>query len=472
MFKKIYILLCVFVLCTIKSNAQIAFPLSLYKDVLPAANQDINEQIQKADFSKLQAIIDKNKPKIESGNANKSFKQNLAACIMQQVRLTLRNSSYNNLEEKLTEADSLLPNNYYIESTWGDILLEKKKYDEALNHYKNAVFDNTFEQPISSDFYMKAGFTALNALQYDIAAEYFDKIVNSESGNFHANLGAGMSYYELKSYEEAKVRLETALELAKSSAEKEYIKTLLSKVKEFLASTEDSDTDEDQRFVVYFAGNSKDDLGDITFDILDDIYDQVTDSLNFHPDVKINIVFYLTEDYYKIGKEWSAASAQGIQIMVPLKSGYKSPEYVKGLLAHEFTHTMIHLKSKNRCPLWLNEGLAQYQEFTASYGSPDQIRPDYERIMNEEFINGDGYLSLNKAQSMIATSKDHGNIARGYIASYMATRCLADLYGESSFDEILTKLGEGKTINEALEEAIGRNQNDFEEEYSGWLKNQ
>lgn len=452
------------------ANAQISFPLSMFKDRLHASSEEIDDQIKKASIEKLNAIIEKNRPKVESGTADKSFKQNLAACLIQKS-LLLKQSPYQNLEEFFTEADSLLPNNYYIESTWGDVLLNNQKYDEALSHYNSALSDNDPQLKITPEFYMKAGFSAINAMQYNSAAEYFDKAINMEPGNFHAYFGAGMSYYELKSYEEANERLETALELAKPY-EKKYVEALLSKIKEFLASTENSDTDEDQRFVVHFAGNSKDDLGDITFDILDDIYFQVTDSLNFHPDVKINIVFFLTEDYYKMGKDWSAASAQGIQIMVPLKSGYKSQEYVKGLLAHEFTHTIIHLKSKNKCPLWLNEGLAQYQEFTASYGSPDQIRPDFERVMNDEFINGEGYLSLNKAQAMISTSQDHGNVSRGYIASYMATRCLADLYGENSFDEILSKLGEGKSFNEAMMDSIGRTQSEFEEEYADWLKSQ
>ncbi|MDD2623736.1 MAG: peptidase MA family metallohydrolase, partial [Candidatus Riflebacteria bacterium] len=124
------------------------------------------------------------------------------------------------------------------------------------------------------------------------------------------------------------------------------------------------------------------------------------------------------------------------------------------------------------CPLWLNEGLAQYQEFTASYGSADIIRPDFEGILQREFIEEQKFINLSKAQTMIRGGNNNTDIARGYIASYMAVRCIADYYGEQSFDELLSKLGEGKTIDEAMLSVTGRDLSDFEEEFSDWLRNQ
>ena len=138
---------------------------------------------------------------------------------------------------------------------------------------------------------------------------------------------------------------------------------MIRKAKEASASNSDSTQDEDQKFVITFAGNSKDDLGDFAFKSLDDIYYDVTSLLNCDPNVQINVVFYLTDDYYKENKNWSAASALGITVRVPLSTGYLKDDkekYVKSVLAHEFTHTIINLKTQNRAPIWVHEGLAQY----------------------------------------------------------------------------------------------------------------
>lgn len=177
----------------------------------------------------------------------------------------------------------------------------------------------------------------------------------------------------------------------------------------------------------------------------------------------------MTEDYYKVSREWSAGSAQGIKIMIPLKSGYKSEDYIRGLLAHEFTHTIIHLRTNNRCPLWLNEGLAQYHEFAAANGSPDEMRSDFLSIVQNEFIDGGKVVKLNRVPRML-NSSSRKDVLCGYIASYLATRCLADYYGERCFDDLLTALGEGKTMDEAMIDAIGRDMDYFQEHFEDWLK--
>lgn len=442
-----------------------------FKDALIPLTKELANKLEKLTISQIDSAIEKSRPIAFGTTPRDDVKHNLAAFIIRKIILS-QHRPYEILEPLFREADRLMPNNYHIEIIWGDILCIKSKFEEALSHYDNAAYLEPTSDFPNTSMYTKAGFAAASTMKYDKAIEYFDKVLAVKPDDYTALMGGGTAHFELKNYYETVEYLEKAVQIAPTDSEKKFIERILAQAREFLASTESSTTDEDQRFIIHFAGDSRDDIGDVTFDMLEEIYFQVTDSLNYHPDVKINVIFFLTQDYYKIGKEWSAAAAQGIQIMVPLKSGYKTPEYVKGLLAHEFTHTIIHLKTKNRCPLWLNEGLAQYQEFTASYGSADIIRPDFEGILQREFIEEQKFINLSKAQTMIRGGNNNTDIARGYIASYMAVRCIADYYGEQSFDELLSKLGEGKTIDEAMLSVTGRDLSDFEEEFSDWLRNQ
>ncbi len=204
---------------------------------------------------------------------------------------------------------------------------------------------------------------------------------------------------------------------------------------------------------------------------MNNIYYDVTTLLNCDPNVKINVIFFLTDDYYKENKDWSAASALGITVRVPLATGYKSEEYVKGVLAHEFTHTIINLKTQNRAPIWVHEGLAQYQQFRTEFGSEENLRSDYVSIYENDFKENNLFIPLDKIPAYM-NSGDRKNISRAYIASWLAIRCMGDLYSESSFDTLLTSLGKGNNIRQAVEDATGQSYNDFQEEMKQWIKNQ
>jgi len=439
----------------------------LFTDSLKPATKDIETELSMhvTHTLKFEEKIEELRKQAYRTGATNDDKVNLAAFLLRKIVLK-RDRPFAENEECILEAADLLPGNFYVESAWGDLLYFKGDYEKAMERFENALYARTDDQQVLG----KAAITAMQLMHYDKAIGLFEKIRSAKPDSFFVVFSIGRCHFELKHYEEAVEFWEKSLQLTKDEREIEAVKQALNQAREMLASTESSSREEDQRFVIHFAGESQQDLGDITFEMLEEIFFQVTDALNFSPDVKINVVFFLTEDYYKVSKEWSAASARGIQIMVPLKSGYKSADYVKGLLAHEFTHTIIHLKTNNRCPLWLNEGLAQYQEFTAAYGSPDIIRPDYNSIMQTEFIDRQNFVKLNQVPMLMGGSS-RSDISRAYIASYLATRCMADFYGEQSFDTVLSALGSGKSIDEAMTEATGKNMAEFQQEYEDWLRN-
>lgn len=392
-------------------------------------------------------------------------KVDLAAFLVHKI-IIQHNLPYEANENLIFEAADLLPGDFIIESTWGDLLYMAGNYGDALYHYETAHYEN----PDDLTTLGKAAMAAQKSMNYDKALRYFEQINQISPNNFHIIISMGVCRYELKDYYEAVSQWEHALDLASNDADRNVAMDLLRRGREMLATTGDGSTDVSQKFVIHYAGDSQRDLGDVTFDLLEEIFFQVTDSLRFYPDVRINVLFFLTEDYYKINKEWSAGAAQGIRIMIPLKSGYKSQDYIRGLLAHEFTHTLVNLRTNNRCPVWLNEGLAQYQEFMASYGDPTTIRPDFESIYRRDYVESQNIVRINQVTRNLRSSARE-DIVKAYITSYLAVRYLAEYYGEQSFDEILTSLGQGDSINEALNKATGRELDEFEEQLVRWMGN-
>ena len=415
--------------------------------------------------SELDGKIEELRDKAYVTGAPYEAKVNLAAFILRKLALR-KHLSFEDNEYLMYEAADLVPGNPHMETIWGDLLYFSGNYEDALTHFENALY----EMQGNPKLIAKCGLASLQLMQYNEALDYFKRALEKQPDSFFLLFSAGKCNYELQYYYEAIEFWEKALEAANNEKQKKAINDAIMSAKERMASTDGSTRDENQRFVIHFAGSSEDDLGDVAFDTLDDIFYDVTDLLQFNPDVKINVVFFLTDEYYKINRNWSAGAAQGIQIMVPLKSGYKSEDYVRGLLAHEFTHTIIHLKTNNRCPLWLNEGIAQYSEFNAANGSPEEMRYDYTSIYENEFIEKQSFFKL-KDIPLYMRGSNRRNISKAYIASYLAVRCIADYYGDYTFDTILTELGEGKTIDEAMLEATGNDMADFQLEYEEWLRN-
>ena len=455
-------------LFAIPSAYAIQLELKLFNDYLEPANAVLKQKYEKINIAddRLEMVINKLKIVVQSPNATQDHKIDLASLLLRKALLEIE-SPYDQIDNLLIEASELVPNNFYVECFWGDILLYKKDYENSILHYEAAL--NTKNNNI--EIYKKCGFVYYSSLRYEKAIEYLEAYLEKKPKDFSCLYLAAFAKFELHEYDAVIEYAESALENCKDSQAKKALEDLIRKAKEAAASTSGSVSEENQKFVITFAGNSREDLGDFAFDSLDDIYYDVTSLLNCDPDVKVNVVFFLTEDYYNENKDWSAASALGLQVRVPLVTGYKSEEYVKGVLAHEFTHTIINIKTHNRAPLWVHEGLAQYQQFRTEFGGEENLRPDYVSIYENDFKGNDFFIPLDKIPAYMG-SNDRKDIARAYIASWLAIRCMGDLYSESSFDTLLTSIGKGNDIRQAVEEATGQDYDGFQDELKQWIKNQ
>ena len=468
MIKKILLFSFIMLLFVIPSAYALQVELNLFNDYLEPANPTLKEKYEKINKidDRLESVINELRIVTQSPNATQDEKTDLASLLLRKALLSI-NLPHDQIENLYTEASELVPNNFYVECFWGDILLYKKDYENCIIHYENALN----KKPDNIDIKKKCGFAYFASLRYEKSIEYFDTYLGKKPKDFDSLYMAAVAKFELHEYDEAIDYAESALEVCRDSQTRNYLEDLIRKAKEASASTSDSTQEEDQKFVITFAGNSREDLGDFAFDSLNEIYYDVTSLLNCDPDVKVNVVFFLTEDYYNENKDWSAASALGLQVRVPLVTGYKSEEYVKGVLAHEFTHTIINLKTHNRAPIWVHEGMAQYQEFRTQFGSEENLRSDYVSIYENDFKENDFFIPLDKINAYMG-SNDRRDISRAYIESWLAIRCMADLYTESSFDSLLTSLGKGNGIKQAVEDATGQDYDSFQNEFKQWIKNQ
>lgn len=401
-------------------------------------------------------------------SSNEEIRKSYADLLLAKLVILNENRKFYDIESLLLEAEALIPDNVLLNFIWGDFLYEQMKYNDAIAKYEQVLQ----KKPDHLPTIIRLAYSYLNLYKYDDAANYFEKALAYNQDDYNLLYSCGIAYFELRDYEKAVNYFEKALTLIpEGNVLGINIEKYLQKAKEQLASVEGSTKDENQRFVIYYAGNSQQDIGDITMEILENLYDQITSDLNYKPDIQIVVIFYRTDEFYKLNNaaNWVGALARGEKIMIPLRQGYSDLATVKGTLAHEFTHVIVNLKTKNRCPLWLNEGLAVYNQFQASYGDATQLSGDYQRYLNKVMVGDKSFgrlssIDLNPSQTIYSD-----NIPLGYLQSYLAVRLIIEKYGWHAIDSILSALAEGESVNNALEKSINKNLDEFENEFQTYV---
>ncbi|MBF0499686.1 MAG: tetratricopeptide repeat protein, partial [Candidatus Riflebacteria bacterium] len=320
------------------------------------------------------------------------------------------------------------------------------------------------------DCLLKAGVSLQNFMKFDEAIALYERARKVNSKSAYLLYLLGKCYAETKDHEKAIETWEEALKIAGSPEEIHALQNLIAKSREQLASTSGGTEEENQRFIIHYAGDSQKDIGELTISVLENAYDQVTSDLMFHPDVKVHVIFYLTDDFYSVNQanSWVGALAQGIKILVPLRQGYDQNS-AKGTFAHELTHVLINMRTAAHCPTWIHEGLAVYSEFKAMTGDPTTMPTYYENLF-EKRVKGEKRMIPISAIDLSPSKKDSDeNIALQYLHCYLAMRFLIDRWGSQGVDDLLTSLGKGSHPDNAIEDATGRPPEQFQSELFDWI---
>ncbi|HQL23067.1 MAG: peptidase MA family metallohydrolase [candidate division Zixibacteria bacterium] len=204
--------------------------------------------------------------------------------------------------------------------------------------------------------------------------------------------------------------------------------------------------------------------------VLESAYVEITQELGYHLQEPVPIFVYNSHNDFQQTNIISSLIPEGVggfteafknRIVIPFTGSYEDFRHV---LHHELTHAVIYdllfgkslssLISRNRLfnlPLWFAEG---YAEYSSRHGW------DYwaDMVVRDATINGylappdyvGGYLAYKQGQAMI--------------------KYIADKYGEDKLGEILRKGKVYLTMDRALKEAIGIDQEKLWKEFSLEMK--
>ena len=194
---------------------------------------------------------------------------------------------------------------------------------------------------------------------------------------------------------------------------------------------------------------------------LDSEYEDLVRDLGYSPHNNIAVTLYTQQTFFDVTRapSWSGAINDG-KLRIPI-SGVASvtPELAR-VLKHELTHSFVSQMSSNRCPTWLNEGIAQIEEGKSSAA--------YGRQLAQVFAAGNEIPFNVLEGSFMSFSAPQATAA--YAESLAASEYIRDAYGMSEITRILERLSGGSSTEAALRVTVHSDYRQLRDEMTRALK--
>jgi tetratricopeptide (TPR) repeat protein len=207
-------------------------------------------------------------------------------------------------------------------------------------------------------------------------------------------------------------------------------------------------------FTVSFEGDADAELAARALASIERAADRIGLVLSTYPNQPISVVLYTSEQFRDITRApiWAGGAYDGT-VRVPMRGALANPQELDRVLAHEYTHALVHSLAPRNVPAWLHEGLAAALETD----------------LNQ--VNGAADSEPLPAGALAALQTSFGRFTGeqaklAYEMSARAARQLLDEAGGFAVANLLRDLGQGVDFNEAFLHRIQRPFASFEADLS------
>ena len=331
--------------------------------------------------------------------------------------------------------------------------LSRGDYEHALQEERTAL---TFA-PEQATLLMNVAYLHLRRSEYKQALDELDraKRVEPESPDVHKL--AGWAYYGLNKIGEAVAEWKRALALRKDPE----VQAALEKAQRDLQEEQNYGENESGHFTLRYSGAAQPALARDVLRVLEAHFRKIESELDYTPPDPIGVVLYTQDAFVDITRApaWVGALNDG-RIRVPVEGlSNVSPELSR-VLKHELTHSFLTQRTHGRCPVWLNEGLAQWMEGQRSGENGAVLLQIY---------NAGHAIPLSRLEgSWLHMNGDTARYAYGWalanIEYIVATGGMVDI------ERILDRIGAGMPTETALREVLHSDYNDLMQSTADYLR--
>ena len=347
-------------------------------------------------------------------------------------------------------------------NNYGVSLSEQQKWDLAIQQLEEAIkLDDTkeaFRNNLSS-IYLAQAQDAYKGHQANGALEALDKALALNPDSAQAYGLRGQIEYDRQKLKEAQAAWKRAVDIDPTQAE--LAKRLAQVTQELPVESKFEKLSQ-----VYFDLRYEEQLEHpIGFDIRDALLDarrSVGADFAYWPKHKLVVLIYSAKNFHQLQQEtpeWAGGQFDG-KIRVPLPSAQLSQATVRQILFHEYTHAVIFDLTNDKCPRWLNEGLAEYEGRTQLAGSLKRLQSAFDGQQLIPWQELSGHFSPTAPVQEVAAAYEQAYS----ISVYLVKRC-----GFWRVRRLLKAIGDGQSWETALADTLHMKLAKIEADWRNWL---
>ncbi len=275
----------------------------------------------------------------------------------------------------------------------------------------------------------------------------------------------GKLHMQLAEEDEARAQLEAAYELDPFNITTVNYLRLLDDMKTYARI-------ETENFAIVFDPTYDAVMGEYLGDFMEFVHGEVTNHFAYDPKRRTVLEVFPTTDTFSVrtagipgAETYGAAFGPVITAVAPRAGATMGPFNFARVLRHEFTHVINLAQTDYRCPRWLTEGLATWQE-----GVPFRFA----------FVPKQMYDVVTQG-NLAPIANLSGNLLRGeskvggemmYMQGFWIGRYMTEKYGHQALLKLLDGYRLGKGDDDAFRHAIGKPTTAFDTEFAAWAKNE
>lgn len=213
---------------------------------------------------------------------------------------------------------------------------------------------------------------------------------------------------------------------------------------------------ESPHFSIKYEGGQTSGL--LATDVLQELESERRDlheQLGAWPRDNIVVILYTQKEFAEITQspDWAVGVNDG-RLHIPIQGLTSVTAALSRVLKHELTHTFLIDMTGNRCPGWLQEGIAQLMEGRDAAGAAVFLSRTNRAVPLRSLESS--FLHLSGSQAGVA-----------YAEALVTTDYIRRNYGMSGLLRIVQRIGEGESPEEALRESIQLDYAKLQEKVTG-----
>lgn len=306
------------------------------------------------------------------------------------------------------------------------------------------------------------GIAAFKEKNYPLAEEQMNKVLKENPSNKYAHELLGDICYLTQRLNEAKAHWQQAM----TRENMERINIKLSKVQKEIPVESKLKIADEEHFLIRYDRTQKEYSSYQLKTILREAYRSIYQDLGASLEEKIVVLLYDPEVFDTSVKteHWSGALFDG-KIRVPLKAGEETNEEqvngLKKLIWHELGHVFVYEIGGKDVPLWMHEGIAQYEE--------DKIVP----VPVETFQNLKAAGKIFSFSQLSLGSKlfeDDQSILLFYQESFLIMKFLIKRFGFYKISKLLKAIANGESMDSAFLSVLNLSPNELDRQWQVWQR--